>query len=86
MAKTVYKPIGIALGVVGGVIASALFQKVWSAISDDDDAPKARHEEKSWAEIFPSAALQGAFFALVKTVIDRSGAAGWKKMTGVWPD
>jgi hypothetical protein len=29
--------------------------------------------------------LQGAIFTLVKTVIDRGGAKGFQKVTGVWP-
>ena len=85
MASKIYKPIGITLSVIGGLIASALFQKIWSLISDEDEAPKARHEHRSWAQVFPSAMLQGAFFAIIKAVIDRSGAAAWKKLTGEWP-
>jgi hypothetical protein len=33
----------------------------------------------------PAAALQGATFALVKAAVDRGGAEGFRKLTGVWP-
>ena len=33
----------------------------------------------------PAAALQGAIFALVKAAVDRGGAEGFRKLTGVWP-
>jgi hypothetical protein len=33
----------------------------------------------------PAAALQGAIFAFVKAAVDRGGAEGFRKMTGVWP-
>ncbi|MGK5643167.1 DUF4235 domain-containing protein, partial [Streptomyces sp. URMC 126] len=37
--KLVYRPVGFALGTVGGLIASIAFKKAWKAISDEDDAP-----------------------------------------------
>jgi hypothetical protein len=32
-----------------------------------------------------AAVLQGAIFALVRTVVDRATAGGTRKLTGVWP-
>ena len=32
-----------------------------------------------------AAAVQGAVFGTVKAVIDRGGAYGFKRITGVWP-
>jgi hypothetical protein len=29
--------------------------------------------------------LQGAIFAVIKAAVDRSAAAGTRKLTGVWP-
>lgn len=40
--KVLYKPLGIAFGVLGGILASSLFQRVWSLVSDADDAPRPR--------------------------------------------
>ena len=36
-------------------------------------------------EILAAAALQGAIFAIVKALVDRSGAEGFRRLTGVWP-
>jgi hypothetical protein len=83
--KLLYKPLGIAFGVLGGMIGGAIFKQVWKLVSNQDDAPKAKESEYGWGEVLPAAALQGAIFALVKAAIDRGGARGFQKLTGVWP-
>lgn len=83
--KLLYKPFGIIFGVIGGIIGGAIFKQVWKLIADADDAPAAKESEYSWGEVLPAAALQGAIFALVKAAVDRGGAKGFEKLTGVWP-
>ena len=80
-----YKPFGIVFGVLGGLIGGAIFKQVWKLVSGEDDAPAAKESEYTWAEVLPAAALQGAIFALVKAAVDRGGAQGFQKLTGVWP-
>jgi hypothetical protein len=85
MAKFLYAPFGILASVLGGLIASAIFKQVWKRVSDESDPPKPRQSEYGWKELLPAAALQGAIFTVVKTIIDRSGARGFQKLTGAWP-
>ena len=85
MAKLLYKPLGIAFGVLGGILAGTVFKQIWKLIADEEDAPKATEDARSWGEVLPAAALQGAIFALVKAAVDRGGAEGFRKLTGVWP-
>ncbi|MBA3508917.1 MAG: DUF4235 domain-containing protein [Thermoleophilaceae bacterium] len=85
MAKALYTPIGIFFGVLGGMIGGAIFKQVWKLVTDQDDAPAARESEYTWAEVLPAAAVQGAIFAVVKAAIDRGGARGFERLTGVWP-
>ncbi len=85
MAKFLYAPFGILSGVLGGLIASTIFKQVWKRISDEPDPPKPRQSEYGWKELLPAAALQGAIFTVVKTIIDRGGARGFQKLTGAWP-
>ena len=80
-----YKPFGILFGVLGGLVGGAIFKQVWKLVSGEEDAPAAKESEYSWAEVLPAAALQGAIFALVKAAVDRGGAQGFQKLTGVWP-
>lgn len=83
--KLVYKVLSLLFGVLGGVIAGAVFKQVWKVVGREEDAPKATDEERTWREVLPAAALQGAIFALVKAVVNRSGAAGFRRVTGTWP-
>ena len=85
MAKLIYKPLGIIFGVLGGLTAGTIFKQVWKRISGEEDAPGARESEYGWREVLPAAALQGAIFAVVKASIDRGGAIGFRKLTGIWP-
>jgi hypothetical protein len=85
MAKVLYKPLGIIFGVVGGILAGTVFKQIWKRVAGEEDAPKATEDERSWGEVLPAAALQGATFALVKAAVDRGGAEGFRKLTGDWP-
>ena len=83
--KFLYAPFGILFGVLGGLIGGAIFKQIWKRISGEEDSPKARESEYGWGEVLPAAALQGAIFAVVKAAVDRGGARGFEKLTGVWP-
>lgn len=66
MIKVLYKPVGMLVSMLGGVLAGAIFKQVWKVAFGEDDAPKATDAGRGWHEILPAAALQGAVFALVK--------------------
>lgn len=85
MAKLVYRPFGLLVGVLGGLLAGALFKQVWKRLSGHEDAPKAKESEYGWKEILAAAALQGALFGLIKAALDRSGARAFERVTGSWP-
>jgi uncharacterized protein DUF4235 len=83
--KMLYAPLGIVFSVLGGILAGAVFKQIWKRVAGEEDAPKARESEYGWKEILPAAAAQGAVFGLVKAAVDRGGAQGFEKLTGVWP-
>lgn len=83
--KVLYKPVGILFSVLGGIVAGALFKQVWRVVAGEDDSPDAKDRERGWAEIVSAAAVQGAVFGTVKAVVDRAGAKGFERATGVWP-
>ncbi|MFJ8630933.1 DUF4235 domain-containing protein [Streptomyces sp. NPDC093568] len=84
-AKIAYKPVGLALGAVSGVLAGGLFKQVWKKLGHEQEAPDATDEERTWREVLSAAVLQGAIFAGVKAVVDRGGAAATRRLTGTWP-
>jgi hypothetical protein len=85
MARVIYKPFGLLVGVLGGIVAGAIFKRVWSAVGHQDEAPKATDKDKGWSEVVLAAAAQGAVFGGVKALIERAGATGFAWLTGAWP-
>ncbi len=83
--RLAYKPIGLVAGVLGGLLAGALFRQAWGYLGRQGDVPKATDRDRGWAEIVLSAAAQGAVFGAVKSAVDRAGAKGFARATGVWP-
>jgi hypothetical protein len=85
MAKVLYKPMGLLVSLLGAALASFAFKQVWRLVSHSEDAPDPTDRERSWGEVLPAAALQGAVFGLVKAAVDRAGAKGFERATGTWP-
>jgi hypothetical protein len=82
--KLLYKPFGIVLGIIAGLIGRKLFDAAWGKI-DQQEPPEATTEEAPWGKVIAAAALQGAIFAGVRAAVNRSGAKGFAHLTGVWP-
>ena len=84
-AKVAYKPAGLLRGALSGILARALFTKLWKALGHEDEAPEPTDEGRHWREVVVAAAMQGAIFATVRAAVDRGGAVATKRLTGVWP-
>lgn len=86
-AKILYRPVGMLSSVLGGVVASAIFKQVWrrAAPGEKPEPPTALQTSYPFTEILLAAAIQGAIFSVVTTVIDRQGARLFEKWSGEWP-
>ena len=84
-SKVAYKPVGLAMGALSGVLAGGLFKQIWKQLGHEEDAPDATDEHRTWREVVSAAVLQGAIFAGVKAVVDRGGATANRRLTGTWP-
>jgi predicted metal-dependent enzyme (double-stranded beta helix superfamily) len=84
-SKAVYKPVGMVLGAVSGMVAGAVFKQIWKKTGHDEDAPDATDPDRSWREVLLAATIQGAVFAAVKAAVDRGGATVVQRLSGVWP-
>jgi hypothetical protein len=80
-----YKPITLGASVLGGLLAAAVFKKVWQLAAGEDEAPKPTDAGRGWVEVLVAAALQGAVASMVRAAVDRGTAAGTRKLTGTWP-
>jgi hypothetical protein len=85
MIKIIYKLVNLMVSVLGGILAGAIFKRIWKAAAGEDEAPKATNAQSGWRVVLVAATLQGAIFALVKAAVDRAAAEGTRKLTGVWP-
>jgi hypothetical protein len=82
--KLLYKPIGLLLGLLAGLIGKKAFDFAWTKI-DDQDPPKGTTKDAPWPRILAAAALQGVIFKTVRVTVDRYGAIAWQYLTGFWP-
>jgi hypothetical protein len=80
----IYKPFGIILGILAGLLGKRIFNFAWTKI-DDEDPPKGTTEQAPWVKIIGAAALQGVIFKITRVVVDRFGARGFAYLTGIWP-
>jgi hypothetical protein len=80
----IYKPIGIVLGIIGGLLGRQAFNFVWEKV-DDEEPPEPTTLETSWRRLLAATAVQGLIFGAVRASVNRWGAIGWHYLTGAWP-
>jgi hypothetical protein len=83
--KSMYRLLSLGTSVLGGIVAGAIFKRLWKVAAGEDEAPSATDARRGWPEILVAAALQGAIFAVVQAAIERGTAEGTAALTGVWP-
>jgi hypothetical protein len=85
MKKMLYRLMSLGLSVVSGMLAGAMFKGMWKLVAREEDAPDATDMQRSWKEVLPAAALQGAIFATVKAAVERGAVQSGRKLTGSKP-
>jgi hypothetical protein len=80
----IYKPLGIVMSIIGGIVGRKVFDFIWTKV-DDEEPPEATTLETSWAKVIAVSALQGVIFRISRVVVARYGAIGWHYLTGSWP-
>src|SRR6516225_2745160 len=85
MSKLVHRPLSILVSVPGGMLAGAIFRRIWRVAARQEQAPSATDARRGWTEILIAAALEGATFAVVKAALDRGTAHAAHQLTGTWP-
>ena len=80
----IYKPFGIVLGILAGLLGKKLFDVAWTKI-DDEEPPEATTQDTTWGRLLAAAAVQGVIFRVTRFVVDRYGAIGFHYLTGSWP-
>ncbi|MBV8542029.1 MAG: DUF4235 domain-containing protein [Pseudonocardiales bacterium] len=81
----VYELVSLVSGVLGGALAGAIFNRIWRAVSDEDEAPDPTALDRNIREVLVAGAVQGAVFGLVKAALGRITARGYRQVTGNAP-
>lgn len=66
---------------VAGALAGGLFKQLWKLIAREEEPPQAADPQRSWKEVLPAAALQGALFATVKAAVQCGALQTGRKLT-----
>jgi hypothetical protein len=85
-ARQLYRLSSVVVGVLGGVIARAVFLRLWTRLTSSDDKPEPTDEDAGWSSVLVAAALEGALFAVVRAFLRRAEATGVARLTGEWPE
>jgi len=82
--KILFAPIGIVTGLVAGIAAQKLFERLW-AVFDDEEAPAPDQREVAIPKLVAALLVEGAIFRLVKGITDHGVRSGVTRLTGRWP-
>jgi hypothetical protein len=84
MTKLLFAPMGIAGGLVAGLVSKKLFDFAWARVSATE-APEPENRDVSWPELIGALALQGAIVRVSRGVVERGSRLGFYRFTGTWP-
>lgn len=82
--KFVFAPISIGAGLLAGLVAQKIFERIW-AVVDDEDPPEPDNREVRVLKLLAALAVEGAIFRLVKGLTDRGARKAFAGVTGTWP-
>ncbi len=82
--KILFAPISIGAGLLAGLLAQKIFERLWAVI-DDEDPPEPDNREVSVLKLVVALAVEGAIFRLVKGLTDRGARKGFAAAVGAWP-
>jgi hypothetical protein len=82
--KLIFAPIGIAAGLLAGLVAQKGFERLWSAF-DEEEAPAPDQRDVSYPKLIAALVVEGAVFRLTKGLVDHAVRNGFARTTGRWP-
>lgn len=80
--RVLYQPLSVAASVAGGLLAGAVFNRLWKSLNSSDDPPPDPDDlSQSTSATLAAAALQGLVFGLVRAAVNRASAKGYRAVT-----
>jgi len=84
MIKLMFIPFRLVGGLLAGLVAGKLFDRLWRLV-DKEQAPDPGSREVSLAKLAFALLLQGAVFRAVRGLFDHGSRVAFKRVTGRWP-
>ncbi len=84
MLKLMFVPFRLIGGLLAGVTAKNLFEKVWSIV-DREQPPDPEQRRVSVPKLLAALALEGAIFRAVRGLADHGARQAFTRLTGRWP-
>jgi len=84
MLKLMFMPVRLIGGMVAGVLATKVFERIWGLI-DKEEAPDPEHREIPLAKLLAALVLEGAIFRMVRGLVDHGSRVAFSRVTGRWP-
>jgi Protein of unknown function (DUF4235) len=82
--KLLFAPLGLAAGLLGGLLAQKVFERLWAAF-DDEGPPGPDQRDASYPRLIGALVAEGAVFRLTKGMVDHSARRAFARATGEWP-
>jgi hypothetical protein len=82
--KFLFIPIGVAGGLVAGMLGRKIFEQAWGLI-DKEEPPSPKHREISIPKMLAALALEGAIFRVVRGLADHGSRRSFARLAGTWP-
>jgi Protein of unknown function (DUF4235) len=87
VSKALYFPLSTAASVAGGLLAGAIFTQLWKRLGEGErPPPEPKDLDRSAKAMLAGAALHGLVFGLVRAVVARATAHGYKAVTHENPE
>jgi hypothetical protein len=83
--RLLYKPFGIAAGILGARAGRKAFRAIWSRVSETPK-PSPGEPDAGFAQVVISAAIEGATLAAVGAAVNVLAARVFHHLVGIWPD
>jgi hypothetical protein len=84
MNKLAFTPFSIASGLVAGLIAAKLFERIWS-LAMHEDAPDPKYRDTDWRKLVAALAVEGAIARVVRGATDHGTRVAYSRAVGGWP-
>jgi Protein of unknown function (DUF4235) len=84
MAKMLFIPVSIVLGLVAGSISRKILDQIWG-LFDEEEPPDSKHRDIDWGKLLIAAAIQGAIFRAMKEATDHYTRRAFYRTMGTWP-